>query len=290
MSLDKQKTKQRQNEDKNSEEIVYGQKLQESNKYDIGQDSMHNWFRMKFFDDLSDIRPEVRGYYKHYVHNFVTTFFSKDKVAGKKILDFGCGPGFYSSILAQQGAEVIGIDISQFLIDKANENKARLNLSNIKFIQSDFIIYSPRWKAGIFDYVIAIDTVVSFDYGKSKHSHDKVVAAFKSICRLLKEDGRFFIIESHPFFGRISKEIAAGNGEYFYMRPSDYKIDYKFNGFPHHWFTLDEMSSAINESGLAISRIYEPDPGVALKHDSVESYSFRMKYPGMIVYELIKVI
>lgn len=257
-------------------------------QYDPGQDGMKQWFQMKFYDDLSDIRPARHGYYKHYVHTFVASFFTKDRVAGKRILDLGCGPGFYSAILAQRGANVIGIDKSPFLIQKANEHKARLGLATVEFIQADFIDFAPRWEPKLFDYVIAIDAVVSFDYSSRTHKHEEVVAAFRAIGRLLKEDGRFVIIENHPCFGNVLHEVVSDSGEYFCIRPSGYKIEYRSKRDPHHWFTLDEMTRATSESGLAVLRIHEPDPAVVLKQENADTYSFRLKYPGLIVYEICK--
>jgi SAM-dependent methyltransferase len=253
-----------------------------------GKDGMKQWFQMKFYDDLSDIRPEKYGYYKHYVHNFVTSFFTEGVVSGKRILDFGCGPGFYSAILAQRGAHVVGIDKSPFLIQKANEHKARQGLARAEFIQADFLEFAPRWETELFDYAIAIDTLVSFDYNSQTHKHEQVVAALSSIARLLKQDGRLMIIENHPCFGKVVREIASDSGECFCIRPSGYKIEHRSKHDPHHWFTLDEMTRATSESGLAVFRIHEPDPAVALKQENANVYSFRSKYPGMIVYEICK--
>ena len=58
-------------------------------EYDDQQGIMEKWFKKKFYDDVSDIRPESRAYYKYCVENFVTQFFTKEKIAGKKswILD-----------------------------------------------------------------------------------------------------------------------------------------------------------------------------------------------------------
>ncbi len=255
---------------------------------EISAEPMEPWFRMKFYDDLSDIRPESSAYYKHYVHNFVTQFFSEEKVSGKKVLDLGCGPGFYSAVLAQRGAKVTGIDQSKFLIDKANEHKARLGLGNVEFVQADFLDYSSRWSRNEFDYVIAIDTMVSFDYRRKRHDHERVSKAFSCISRILKDDARFFIIEAHPCFVHTG-EFLSDSGEYFLIRSAHYKIEYKLKGDFHHWFTLDEMTRATSENCLAVLRIYEPDPSAALKKENPESYSFRLKYPGMIVYEICKI-
>src|SRR5215471_191183 len=45
-------------------------------------------------------------------------------VAGKRVLDAGCGPGAYTERLVDMGAEVIGIDSSPRMVDIANR---RLN-------------------------------------------------------------------------------------------------------------------------------------------------------------------
>ena len=38
-----------------------------------------------------------------------------------KILDVGCGPGFFSVILSSLGHDVIGIDLTESMIQKADE-------------------------------------------------------------------------------------------------------------------------------------------------------------------------
>ena len=250
---------------------------------------METWFKKKFNDDLSDIRPENRNYYKHCVQNFVITFFSEDRIAGKKILDFGCGPGYYSTMLAQRGAHVIGIDRSEFLIDKANELKQKLGLKNIEFFQGDFLDFVGNVDPKEFDYIVAIDTIVSFDYSRQEHNHKEFTQALSKINTILKDQGRFFIIEAHPFFGQLSKGIKFSSQGHFHGRLPNYKIEYKNKNNPHHWFTLDEMTSALSENGLAICRIYEPDPSVELEKENSQLFRFFLKYPHMIVYEICKV-
>jgi len=106
----------------------------------------------------------------------------------------------------------------------------------------------------------------------------------------LKDNGRFYIIESHPFFGRVLSEEISDTGEKFIIREADYKFDYKPVEEENHWFTLDEMTRASNESGLAISRIYEPDPSPMLSQTDPVRYDFCLRYPRLIVYELCKMM
>ena len=250
---------------------------------------MEKWFKKKFYDDLWDIRPESRNYYKYCVQNFVTNFFSQGRIAGKKILDFGCGPGYYSTILTQRGAHVTGIDRSTFLIQKANELKQKLELKNIEFLQGDFLDFATNIAPKEFDYIIAIDTIVSFDYSRQKHNHKEFTQALSKINRILKDQGRFFIIEAHPFFGQLAKGIKFSREGHFHGRLPNYKIEYKGKNNPHHWFTLDEMTRHLIENGLAICRIYEPDPSLELEKENAQLFKFFLKYPHMIVYEICKV-
>jgi SAM-dependent methyltransferase len=257
-------------------------------EYAEQQGIMEKWFKMKFYEDVSDIRPESRAYYKYCVENFVTQFFTKEKVAGKRVFDFGCGPGYFSTILAKLGAHVTGIDRSAFLIDKAIELKQRLGLENVEFFQGNFLDFAKNMPSEKFDYIVAIDTIVSFDYCRQTHNHKDFTQALSEIRRVMKDEGRFFIIEAHPFFGQLAKGITSSSNGRFHGRLPNYKIEYKSKDNPHHWFTLDEMTRALSENCLAICRIYEPDPSIELEKENPHLYRFYLKYPHLIVYEICK--
>src|SRR6185436_14896573 len=42
-------------------------------------------------------------------------------VAGKRVLDAGCGPGAYAAWLVEQGAAVVGFDVSPRMVQLAEE-------------------------------------------------------------------------------------------------------------------------------------------------------------------------
>lgn len=71
---------------------------------------------------------------------------------GCKIVDFGCGPGLYSSRLAQQHADVVGIDFSSRSIGYAREF-ARKNDLDITYVEADYLEFQPD---GEFDLIIMI--------------------------------------------------------------------------------------------------------------------------------------
>lgn len=56
----------------------------------------------------------------------------------KAVLDFGCGGGSFSFRLAELGAEgVTGIDLSESMLEIANDKLTSKGYSNLKFIQAD---------------------------------------------------------------------------------------------------------------------------------------------------------
>jgi SAM-dependent methyltransferase len=63
--------------------------------------------------------------------------------AGKKIADFGCGPGLYTARLARKQAEVTGIDFSKRSIDYAREIAAREGLS-IHYVNRNYLDFDTR--------------------------------------------------------------------------------------------------------------------------------------------------
>jgi SAM-dependent methyltransferase len=56
---------------------------------------------------------------------------------GMKVLDLGCGDGTTALPEAQLGADVVGVDIAQNLVEAGNKRVADAGLTNIKFQQGD---------------------------------------------------------------------------------------------------------------------------------------------------------
>jgi 2-polyprenyl-3-methyl-5-hydroxy-6-metoxy-1,4-benzoquinol methylase len=63
--------------------------------------------------------------------------------AGMKIADFGCGPGLYTTRLAQRQADVTGIDISKRSIQYAQEVAAREKLS-IHYVNQNYLEFETE--------------------------------------------------------------------------------------------------------------------------------------------------
>ncbi len=78
---------------------------------------------------------------------------ARKPLAECRIVDLGCAHGQYTLELARRGATALGIEGRAAWIDRANESKRSLGLSNATFVQDDARNLSPE-KYGTFDIVI----------------------------------------------------------------------------------------------------------------------------------------
>jgi len=69
-----------------------------------------------------------------------------------RVIDFGCGPGLYTSRFASLGAEVHGIDFSSRSIEHARQHSKEENLE-ITYAEANYLDYQPKGK---FDLVTMI--------------------------------------------------------------------------------------------------------------------------------------
>jgi len=81
--------------------------------------------------------------------NWMTEKFS---IQGKKVADFGCGPGLYSTPLAKNGALVTGIDFSVRSISYAKGVAEREGLT-IEYVKENYLDYETPQR---FDLIIMI--------------------------------------------------------------------------------------------------------------------------------------
>jgi arsenite methyltransferase len=107
-------------------------------------------------------------------------------VAGEKVIELGCGPGFYSCGLAERfpQIEVLGVDRSPSQLDWARQKRNTLGLNNCRF-QSDNVLELSHPNSS-FDVLIAsrLFTVLP--------NRRRAVA---EMYRVLKPGGRCFIAE-----------------------------------------------------------------------------------------------
>ncbi len=102
-----------------------------------------------------------------------------EELAGRLVLDAGCGAGRYMDVVARVGGEVVGFDLS-YSVDAARENLGAR--PNCHFVQADALRLPFRSDA--FDFVYSI--------GVLEHTPD-THAGFTSLLRTLKPGGEVSI-------------------------------------------------------------------------------------------------
>jgi SAM-dependent methyltransferase len=108
-----------------------------------------------------------------------------EAIAGKRVLDYGCGRGESSLHYLSRGALVSGIDISPTYIEAARQaaEKASYPPGNYDFSVMD--AHAMTFDEGTFDLVV----------GEGILHHLDAELAMKEIWRVLKPGGRVFLLE-----------------------------------------------------------------------------------------------
>ena len=137
------------------------------------------------FDELAAKWWDMEGEFKplHQI-NPLRVGFIKDRsiLAGKKILDVGCGGGILAEALSELGANVTGIDASENTIGVAKSHSKSIN-SNVRFIQNtieEFIASNPDEK---FDVITCLEML------EHVPSPGEII---KNCSDILKKDGDIF--------------------------------------------------------------------------------------------------
>ena len=120
--------------------------------------------------------------------------------AGDTVLDLGSGAGFDAFLAAKKvgdSGRVIGVDFSEQMIEKAQDNSKKYGYQNVEFIQGD-IEYLPVEDE-------SIDVVISNCVINLAPSKEKV---FLEIARVLKPDGKAYISDI-VLLGELTEEQKA---------------------------------------------------------------------------------
>jgi magnesium-protoporphyrin O-methyltransferase len=114
------------------------------------------WARLTSDAPVSGIRKTVRAG-RDEVRATLLSWMPFD-LAGKRLLDAGCGTGALAVEAARRGAEVVAIDLAGTLVNLAGERAPRDLRGSIDFRVGDMTDPS----LGRFDYVVGMDSLIHY--------------------------------------------------------------------------------------------------------------------------------
>ena len=136
-------------------------------------------------------------------------------VAGRRVLDAGCGEGSFARLLAERGAEVTGVDFSR-LLDSAIAQETE-SPRGIRYVKTGLASLDSAVPGGSFDAVVC-NLVL--------HCLPDLEPALKSLAGQLKPGGLLVLSDFHPdtfsVFSRAWTEcVPVGGIEFRYTLSTD---------------------------------------------------------------------
>lgn len=125
-------------------------------------------------------------------------FWKSTQLQDTRILDYGCGDGGFSIILARRGARVYGVDISAGLISRARAAAASSGLDG----------NAPQFITGDAQRLPFADAKFDFVVGNGALHHLDLDQAYAEIARVLRPGGTAVFMEpmySHPLLWALRK-------------------------------------------------------------------------------------
>ncbi len=194
------------------------------------------------------------------------------ELQGKRVLDAGCGPGAYAQALATRGANVVGVDMCDRMLARAQERVAdEISNGKVELLKVDLSQPMAMFADASFDFVNA---PLCLDYIENWR------AVFAEFHRLLTPGGQVLFSCGHPAF----------DAEHFntrnYFSVEQVKCTWKGFGkriqMPSFRRSLEEITTPLIEAGFLIERVHEPLPTQEFKSADLRRFRILMHRPCFI--------
>lgn len=165
------------------------------------------------------------------------TIETLDKYEFENVIELGCGTGKNTEYLLEKARQIIGLDFSQEMLNKAKE---KISDDRVNFRKADL---TQNWEIED-NYADLITSSLTLEHIKDlKH-------IFSQAKQKLKKNGLFFISELHPFKqyagskARYETESGTQELEVYTHHISEFIDDANSNGFSllemKEWFDEDK--------------------------------------------------
>ena len=197
--------------------------------------------------------------------NWIADHFN---IKGKKVIDFGCGPGLYATLLAQKGAFVTGIDFSANSINHARTAAKEKGLS-IHYVVSDYLEFETTEN---FDLII----MIMCDFcALSPAQRRMLLGKFKTI---LKPEGSILmdVYSLNAFEKKIEGATYEKNQLFGFWSPNEYYAFVNTFKYEDEMVLLDKYT--IFEANKPIRSVYN-----WLQHFSFDSLQAEFNQNGLVI-------
>ena len=211
-------------------------------------------------------------------------------VKNKKVLDGGCGTGYFTRKIVGLGAEVYGCDIEPNMLKTAKDNEKE-NPLGIEYDLCDIkkTIYDDNY----FDVVVSVGVLFHLDQNEWKEY-------LKESYRIIKPGGSLVISIEHPFLFSKYSPTRVGSKCWAVHTPiaeSSYNNSQKFEEkyyksdgevylttLWHH--SLEFTENAIVESGFSLEKLHE----IVVEEEDLKSefWGNDYGYPAFIQFKAKK--
>lgn len=190
-------------------------------------------------------------------------------VAGRRVLDAGCGPGIYAAELVEREAVVVGCDASPAMVELA---RAKVGDG------ADLRVHQLEEP---FDWLADSSVDVAFAALVYHYLNDRP-SFLKEMHRVLRPDGALVISTHHP-----TADWHRLGGSYFAAEPvtETWRRGWEITA----WRTpLTGLTAEFAEAGFLIERLVEPAPQPAMEISHPEQFERLSGEPGFILFRLVK--
>lgn len=213
---------------------------------------------------------DTKGIHVYYERPHTWSLLPKE-LAGLKVLDLGCGSGWYAEQLMAAGAEVTAIDASATMVkftQQRLQNKAQV-------LQADIEQPMDYFSDAEFDIVLA---PLVIHYVKDWQQ------LFNEIARILKVKGQFVFSTHHPYADYQTFQLE----NYFettlitdYWKSFDATVQ-----FYHH--SMHDLINALLTAGFSIEQFLEPLPFAEMATTEPDLYPKMLKRPQFLFMQCYK--
>ncbi len=191
-------------------------------------------------------------------------------IAGRRVLDAGCGGGRTSAWLAELGAEVVGIDVSPELVRLARER-----LPSATFSVGDLAEPLP-FENGEFDVAVA---------GLVMHYLRDWVPTLRELRRVLRPDGVVVLSTHHP---AMDAELA-NSSDYFAVEllRDVWTVGGREREVRFWHRPLSRMFGEIAEAGWRVDELSEPQPLPEMRERFPADWDRLTKNPHFLFLRLV---